>query len=92
MAGLPAGLRGVGRHEADATGQQGLGHGLLEGAGFGEAGFEGGDVGVHVGEDFGNRSLLGCVRVGNRNAQQRVLGNVFMLPLVPVAVSPMRRL
>ena len=34
-------------------------HALLELAGFGELGFEGGDFGVHVGEDGGDGGLFG---------------------------------
>ena len=34
-------------------------HALLDLAGFGELGFEGGDFGVHVGEDGGDGGLFG---------------------------------
>ena len=36
-------------------------HALLEGAGFGELGFQFGDFGIHVGEDGGDGGLFGII-------------------------------
>ena len=45
-------------YEANPTSQQFLHHALLEGAGLVTAGFEGGDLSVHVGEDSGDGGLF----------------------------------
>lgn len=45
-------------HQPDAAGEQRLRHALLEQAGLGEAGFQGGDFGVDVGEGGGDGGLL----------------------------------
>lgn len=54
LPGYPAGS-----HQPDAAGQQRLHHALLEGAGLGEFGVEGGDLRVHVGEDGCDGGLFG---------------------------------
>ena len=43
-------------------------HPLLDLAGFGEFGFEGGDFGVHVAQDFGDGGLFINVEGGNNNS------------------------
>ena len=50
-----------GSYEADPSGEEVVHHALFDLAGFGEFGFEGGDFGVHVGEDHGYGRLLGLV-------------------------------
>ena len=52
------------------SGQQIVHHALLEFAGFGEAGFEGGNLGVHVGEDGGDGGLFVGLRKSNRHCEQ----------------------
>ena len=46
-------------NQSRSSGQQLLHHALLEGAGLGQPGFEGGDLGVHVGEHGGDGGLFG---------------------------------
>ena len=46
-------------YQPNPPGQEFLHHAVLEGAGLVAAGFEGGQFGVHVGEDGGDGGLFG---------------------------------
>ncbi len=52
--------------QADPAGEELLHHAVLELAGLGELGFEGGEVGVHVGEDCGDGGLFSATGNGKR--------------------------
>ncbi len=51
-------IGGGGWEEAGFAGEEFLHHGLFEGLGFVAAGLEGGEFGVHVGEDLGDGGLF----------------------------------
>ena len=51
-------LHGLRREQPDPSGEEFLHHTLLELVGFGQLGFQRGDLGVHVGEDGGDGGLF----------------------------------